>query len=740
MRAGLVITICWLMLLFGGVATAKTTDRVVHGPEEIAQHIDDLIKGYVETDPLVRLRGSAESAKSDYLQVYNNSAWYSADKLEAFLDSRIIPVENDDIARAHIQIARNTDTADQARDIVLIATKSESWQRQHLANFFLSASTYPQGDMMGALEYARQSMLAIPEKDLDADAYLARYASWQLLSTIYTIEYDVGMLLDANIRKLDFADKVRIAVEPQNVFYNPIVTLTFLQDFENAHRLSEAYLEATKSMSGAEAAFAFHAHARLLAEEGRDAEAVIYYEKALKDTEGTGLAPALKIQMASSLARSGSFERANAIIAQIPPDAPSRNKPFGPVKVVEMETAANRGDYKTAYELLSAYATAESSRMRERISSAARAAKVAVTIDSEVLNANAETEAAQIEAALMEQALAEARARRARMIAIFTAVLALVCASSAVYIRRQWKTERALRIKMEQLSEENADLAIRSKAAAHAKQQFISMVNHEFRTPLNHIIPVVEQFNRHNRLDAKSRRMTGIIDDAAHRLLRMVDEVNILACGTDTLRDMPEEFAIDDLLASLESERETGRILAPDLDLVVEARPGLPTHVAADEKKLTRVLLALIENAQNHGQPDDGQRPVTLRLGFEADPDGVNGAGTLVCEVIDQGGGLSQERIDYLSKPFTQGDMSHTRPKDGLGIGLTLVSILAKVMGAKTHFVGDHMQNGERGLNVTIRTPAWRTDGTGTWEPTPESPLRKQAREAILQAAHALAA
>jgi len=701
--------------------------QTVSQKESISDSVDQLVTAYKTYRATSGLRGRSDNSADFQRRVGQDITWFNRDKLRAHLSNVSTPPQNLDIYEDYLALSDNAENTE-ALNRLVVASQEGEWQRRHLANTLLVSYYYYRQDVFKSIEHVQSSLNIIPANDLSEAAYWARYQSWDSLGSMYTVEYDLIMVLESTVQKLEYAKQARARPKTSDILYNPIIVLAFHDEFEKAHELSTLFLNQVQSQPSDETGLAYHARARMFAMAENHKDAIPAFEDAIANHTSDVVKNHMRLQLAASLAKSGSVDRAVKIVESVTGEPLDISATNAAAKTVLIEKAAADADFQTAYTIQRRVYDAETARLRRRIGSAARASKLAVTMDSEVLDARTAEEAATIETALIQQELAETRAFRAIIIAALVGLLAFVSIAAAIHIRKQWKVEQRLRIRQEELTTENQILGVRAQAAARAKQQFISMMSHEFRTPLNHIMPVVDNFLAHNREDPKGRVLAKIIDEAAHRVLRMIDEINMLAGGTDTLRDHPDEFAIEDILALIETEKSKGYVLNSSLKLHIERLPGLPTHIAADEAKLGRILLALLENGLKFGE----DRPVTLRLGFETDPDGTNGEGTLIFEVIDQGGGIPKARLDTLMQPFTQADMSMTRPQDGLGIGLTLVSLLCRVTGAKFGMEGDYELNGQTGVRAIVRAPVFATDGTGTWEPTPETELQKFAREEML--------
>jgi CheY-like chemotaxis protein/HPt (histidine-containing phosphotransfer) domain-containing protein len=112
------------------------------------------------------------------------------------------------------------------------------------------------------------------------------------------------------------------------------------------------------------------------------------------------------------------------------------------------------------------------------------------------------------------------------------------------------------------------------------------------------------------------------------------------------------------------------------LELLCDIAHDVPETVIGDSGRLRQILLNLVGNAIKftaHGE-------VAAKVEVE------NGEGktrTVRFTVSDTGIGIPAEKLDAVFSPFTQADSSTTRKYGGSGLGLTISSRLAKMMGGR---------------------------------------------------------
>lgn len=203
------------------------------------------------------------------------------------------------------------------------------------------------------------------------------------------------------------------------------------------------------------------------------------------------------------------------------------------------------------------------------------------------------------------------------------------------------------------------------------KDQFLAVLSHELRTPINAITGFgsILADGVAGDLTAEQRGFVLKMLDASQTLLTLVDDLldmGRIRAGKFTIAPQPMAFegaatAVADQLAPIAARK--GQRLVLDL-------PAALPPMVADEARLRQVLLNLAGNALKFS---GAGAEVTLRARAEGDK--------LRCEVIDHGEGVRPEVLPRLFQPFSQGDMSSTRRVGGTGLGLSIAKALVEAHG-----------------------------------------------------------
>jgi PAS domain S-box-containing protein len=230
----------------------------------------------------------------------------------------------------------------------------------------------------------------------------------------------------------------------------------------------------------------------------------------------------------------------------------------------------------------------------------------------------------------------------------------------------------------------------REKELSQLKSNFVSMVSHEYRTPLGIIqtsAELLRDFYQKMPPAEREEQLSSIARNT-QRMAGMMEEVLVLSrldAGKLHFQPAALDFGafcrcvVDEVLSA------TNRRCPIELSL-----GQVPVLAQADEQLLGHIFTNLLSNAVKYSEPG-----TTVRFAVERDgPDAV-------CTVRDQGIGISEEDQQHLFKAFHRGGNVGTRP--GTGLGLLLVKRCADLHGGKVEL---HSKVGE-GATVTVRLPVF---------------------------------
>lgn len=222
---------------------------------------------------------------------------------------------------------------------------------------------------------------------------------------------------------------------------------------------------------------------------------------------------------------------------------------------------------------------------------------------------------------------------------------------------------------LRQARDQLAGTVVELREAQGARERFFGNISHEIRTPLAIIMLAAGdvQTRAGNLLDGRARAGLGAVTDAARKLVRLVDELLLLAAGQEgKLRTAPEPTDLAMLVEHLVAAWQPGAEVAG-----IALATAVPATLIAniDPVALERVATNLVSNALKY-TPRGGR--VDLELAVE--DDGVR------LSVLDTGPGISDELAGRLFGRFERAD-GEDRRKVGSGLGLSLAKQLVEAHG-----------------------------------------------------------
>src|SRR5262249_37880825 len=249
--------------------------------------------------------------------------------------------------------------------------------------------------------------------------------------------------------------------------------------------------------------------------------------------------------------------------------------------------------------------------------------------------------------------------------------------------RKQAEAER------EELSREQTARAA-SEAANRSKDEFLALVSHELRSPLNAILGYARML-RSGPVDRDAiNNVTAIVERSAKAQLKIIEDLlDSARIITGKLRIEPEPI---DLVPALEAALDTARSAAEakGVTLIANFSPA-PEETLGDSTRLQQVLWNLLTNAVKF-TPEGGR--VELRM--ESDADHVR------ITVSDTGKGIEPEFLPFVFDRFRQADTSGARRYGGLGLGLSLVKHLVELHGGTITAASEGVG---RGSTFTVTLP-----------------------------------
>ena len=236
-----------------------------------------------------------------------------------------------------------------------------------------------------------------------------------------------------------------------------------------------------------------------------------------------------------------------------------------------------------------------------------------------------------------------------------------------VSVQRDVTERRARELELRR-AKEQAEEGIR------AKGEFLAMVSHEMRTPLNGILGVTSLLRRRYDLPPDVSTSIGHVAASGEVLLSLIDSILDLSAGASgTIVPRTEVFEVEPLARDCV---ELVRAAADQRGLALGTRiePSVPARVEGDPGRLRRILGHVLSNAVKFTESG------TVELAVRMAPAGL---GWLRFAVTDTGIGMPRGTQEDLQEPFAQADRSMSRRYGGAGLGLAATRRLVELLGGR---------------------------------------------------------
>lgn len=231
-------------------------------------------------------------------------------------------------------------------------------------------------------------------------------------------------------------------------------------------------------------------------------------------------------------------------------------------------------------------------------------------------------------------------------------------------LRRQLVELEAARADQQRLLDELQHTQADLQRALKMRDEFMSMVTHELRTPLG--VMALEVIMRQQRLDKgdlgwfSPERLQAMLDKDARqvrsmtRLIEDMLDISRIQHGMLSIRPQPTDLGelARRVVADFEGQYQQSPQQVP---LQLQAQPGIVGHW--DDSRIAQVLINLLSNALRYGQG----KPVRVDVD-------VDDEGRARLTVTDQGPGIPAEDQRRIFQQFER--LAATAKAPGMGLGL----------------------------------------------------------------------
>lgn len=239
----------------------------------------------------------------------------------------------------------------------------------------------------------------------------------------------------------------------------------------------------------------------------------------------------------------------------------------------------------------------------------------------------------------------------------------------------------------------------REREVSQMKNDFVSHVSHELKTPLASITAYSEMLADGEAEDEETRKeFYSVIQNQAKRLNRLIEDIlNISRIESGLIKVSKEQASLTMLI---EEQRQMIKSYAEEKNIkIIGQKPIVFDQVRVDKDMISQVIVNLLSNAVKY-TPAGG----SVRIATEVDE--IEGVARVT--VSDTGVGIPEEEIEHVFEKFYRVKANDKQAK-GTGLGLNLVKQIVEKVHAGTVFVTSKVGEGSTfgfELPLATREPA----------------------------------
>ena len=230
--------------------------------------------------------------------------------------------------------------------------------------------------------------------------------------------------------------------------------------------------------------------------------------------------------------------------------------------------------------------------------------------------------------------------------------------------------------------------------SATEKNEFMSNISHEMRTPMNGVMGGLELL-ADEVITVAGKEYLDIVRESADNMVALVDQLLVFGkgIGSSGVAACYDLICLETVLNAVVAEYRSA-FVSKGISLTLRVASDVPREIWTDKEHLHRLFEILIGNALKF--TDKGG--VTLEVFHE---DNNDQGSRLFFSVIDSGIGIPKGMLDRIFEPFVQGDGSHTRRHGGVGLGLAIAQQNALILNGRLW--AEHVPEGGSNFRFTMK-------------------------------------
>ncbi|MGI6701691.1 MAG: sensor histidine kinase [Christensenellales bacterium] len=238
---------------------------------------------------------------------------------------------------------------------------------------------------------------------------------------------------------------------------------------------------------------------------------------------------------------------------------------------------------------------------------------------------------------------------------------------------------------------------------ARDREEYIAGITHDLKTPLTSIIGFSKGLlDGVANTKEKSDKYLNIIYNTAKHMNSLIEKLKDFSLiDSDKMEFNFEKVNVFKLINDFVAKNAASYLAK---DVTITTRLGVPLvsqkssgndFVAMiDKDEFNRVLSNILNNTVKYKRPGMAYSEIVVSRGY----------GQILISISDDGPGVKENELDLIFNCFYRGDMSRTRPTEGSGLGLYLVSKIIAAHNGTVKAVND------KGLKIIITLPEVRNE------------------------------
>lgn len=255
-----------------------------------------------------------------------------------------------------------------------------------------------------------------------------------------------------------------------------------------------------------------------------------------------------------------------------------------------------------------------------------------------------------------------------------------------------------------------------SESLLKSREQLISTVSHDLRTPLNTITGYSELMENEGVTSQQAAYLKNIRSASAYVDSLVNDLLDFSKLEAGKILVQNKAFVLSDLI------RETAENLKElnshkPIELFLNIDPRLESPILSDPFRIRQILTNLISNAFKF--TDQGFVKIEASVLQEA-----NGFYHTIIKVVDSGIGVKQNKQEHIFNEFTQADEHTDKKYGGYGLGLTITKKLTELLHGKIRVQSDGIKGSEFLVELPLQISQKPIIKPGTKSLNPQEGLR----------------